>query len=449
MTLRIAPTRAPGRRTVVSCGSRRVVAQGLRAGPAAAPHESATNATSATSATAAPVPYPDLAPVTPVVAERFVDSVGVNVHLSYFDRAYNDFGAVRDRLRDLGVRNIRDGACVACDEQQRRLLELGRDGIRADLIMPRPAGPDAAAQLVDLVAGRLRPIVSSVEGTNEYDLAGLATWALPLRSWQEEIYTRVRADTRLAGVPVIGPSLVNAPSYGLLGDVSQWLDCGNVHPYSGAGLPTEKLAGALALARTTSGDKPVCVTEAGYHNATATADGHLPTSEAAASAYIPRMFLDFFSAGVPRTFLYELVDESPDPSNTDIEQHFGLLRSDFSEKPAYRTLRRLMRLVTPHAQADPAPLRYTAAGPRDLRRLVLQQDARHQVIVLWRDVAAWDRSARRDLAVAAQPVEVAFGQAIARADVQALDEPAAETHQAPRALTVGVGAQPVVLTLTS
>jgi hypothetical protein len=291
-------------------------------------------------------------------------------------------------------------------------------------------------------------MVASVEGPNEFDLSGAVDWAPRLRAWQQELYTLVKKSPDLSGVPVIGPSLVSSASYGLLGDVSGSLDCGNLHPYAGGGLPTEKLAAGLGLAAATSGDKPVCVTEAGYHNATATTDGHLPTSETAAGAYVPRMFLDFFQAGVPRTYLYELVDEWADASNTDIERHFGLLRNDFSEKPAYRTLQRLMRLVTPATQAAPAPLRYTAAGPRDLRQLVLQQDAHHQVVVLWRDVVAWDRIARRDVAVGEEPVHVTFGQAVAHADVQALDAPTAQRHHTPRELSVGLSAQPVVVTLT-
>ena len=45
--------------------------------------------------------------------------------------------------------------------------------------------------------------------------------------------------------------------------------------------------------------------------------------------------IEHFRAGIPRTYAYELIDEKPDAALTDPEQHFGLLRNDFSEKPAF------------------------------------------------------------------------------------------------------------------
>lgn len=59
----------------------------------------------------------------------------------YYDTAYDDFGAVRRSLADLGVRNVRDGACAGCIDQRARLAALGQDGVRLNLIM---AGPAAA-----------------------------------------------------------------------------------------------------------------------------------------------------------------------------------------------------------------------------------------------------------------------------------------------------------------
>ena len=44
-----------------------------------------------------------------VVADAFVNSVGVNVHLHYTDTSYAKFDAVEEAVRDLGVRHIRDG----------------------------------------------------------------------------------------------------------------------------------------------------------------------------------------------------------------------------------------------------------------------------------------------------------------------------------------------------
>ena len=81
-------------------------------------------------------------------------------------------------------------------------------------------------------------------------------------------------------------------------------------------------------------------TEAGYHNALSSTTGQPPASEEAAAVYMPRLLATAFGAGVERTFIYELVDEKPDPGLIDAEQHFGLLRNDLSPKPAFTASRR-------------------------------------------------------------------------------------------------------------
>ena len=46
----------------------------------------------------------------PFSADAFVDSVGVNTHITYTDTIYaKNFSLVNDTLKDLGVRHIRDG----------------------------------------------------------------------------------------------------------------------------------------------------------------------------------------------------------------------------------------------------------------------------------------------------------------------------------------------------
>jgi len=42
-------------------------------------------------------------------ADKFVDSVGINVHLNYLDTPYANFPQVLQALQLLGVRHVRDG----------------------------------------------------------------------------------------------------------------------------------------------------------------------------------------------------------------------------------------------------------------------------------------------------------------------------------------------------
>ena len=112
-----------------------------------------------------------------------------------------------------------------------------------------------------------------------------------------------------------------------------------------------------------SGRKPVWATEAGFQTAARSRDGQPPVSEKAGAVYLLRTFLEHFISGVRRTYAYELLDESAEPALRKSEQHFGLLRHDFSPKPAYTALRNLLALHGARPGAPPACGRCASASP--------------------------------------------------------------------------------------
>src|SRR3954454_24156487 len=65
-------------------------------------------------------------PLVPAQSARsFGDSVGVNTHIGWSDTpGYANFDAVLARLRELGVRYVRDGICPTCVEWISRLRRL-------------------------------------------------------------------------------------------------------------------------------------------------------------------------------------------------------------------------------------------------------------------------------------------------------------------------------------
>ena len=406
----------------------------------------------------APAPAPSApAPVFPVLASRpasaaaaFVDSIGVNVHLSYLSTAYGDFAAVRKALVDLGVRHIRDGACAGCRWLFPRYLELARLGIRATLIIGSPKHTTGTlADNLEALRTPLRTAVEAVEGPNEYDVSGDASWAAALRAYQRELWERVAADPSLRALPVIGPSFVRPASRAQAGDMSAWMTHGNLHAYAGGEPPGRNLDREQALAAAVSGDRPLMATEAGYHNALATTSGHRPTSEAAAAAYLPAMYLEHFRRGIARTFAYELLDERPEAAAADIEQHFGLLRADHSPKPAYTALRHLIAAVGDGTPAAGAALRYELAGAdASVRQLLLARADGGLSLVLWRDARIWDPVARTPLPVAATAVTVRLGEQVGRAVVQR-DGATVFSLDRPLEIPLDVGFSPVVVRLSA
>lgn len=345
-------------------------------------------------------------PVPARQADAFVESVGVNVHLGYTDSPYEDGTAVRDRLLDLGVRYVRDGISQGRPDVYRRMRELAQQGVRTNLIVGDPlqrwgSGP-LEAQL-DLIARELAPAgaVASLEGPNEYDNQGRDDWAGTLRDYQRRLFEGARSRAALAGIRVLGPTLVHRDSRERLGDISQWLDQGNMHPYPGGGAPDldSHLEDELRLAAKNSSAKRVQATETGYHNGVGSDSGHLPASEAAAGVYMPRLYLDYFRRGVARTFSYELIDQRPNPERTDSEANFGLLRHDLSEKPAYTALKRLLGLLADRGPGfDARGLDLTIGGATGgLRRLLLQKRDGTHYLVLWRAEQVWDPQERHAL----------------------------------------------------
>jgi hypothetical protein len=394
-------------------------------------------------------PLPQTRAERAIPARDFRESIGVNVHLSYADTAYADFPAVRRALADLGVRHVRDGACAGCAEANDRIAALGRDGVRFTLIAGSPRDETGTLeQNLESVAGPLRPAVEAVEGPNEYDAAGGPEWAGALRDYQQELFERVRGDDRLRGLDVIGPSFVKPDSREQAGDMQAWMTFGNLHSYPGGAEPAAGLDSERALARAVSGTKPVVATETGYHDALSAQSGQPAVDEATAAAYIPRLYLDYFRAGVRRTFAYELADEKPDPARRNPELHFGLLRDDWSPKPAYAALRGLLAAVGDGAPEEGrTSLRYDVQGGEDIRRLLLAPGDGSLRLVLWRQEPVWDQNAGSARKLAQRDVTVRFGEPVKSAAVLRRGRAVAE-HPDPTRVPVALGAEPVVLKIT-
>ena len=174
-----------------------------------------------------------------------------------------------------------------------------------------------------------------------------------------------------------------------------------------------------AYGRDVSGGQPIVVTETGYHNAMLQYGGHPATSEAATAVYLPRLFLDNFRRGIRRTYAYELVNTYRDTYKVHPDSNFGLLDADWKPKPAYATVRNLMRLVDPQAADAPAgSLDYELQSASGVQQVLLRRADGSFALVLWQTAPVWDAYGRRALTVAprtvglrlAAPADVSVGR---------------------------------------
>ena len=319
---------------------------------------------------------------------------------AFLDTPYKDATAVANALSDLGVRHVRDDLYMNNPRQYAGIKTVSDKGIKFDLIMGNPSSPDSASAYVNTVATQLAPgSVESVEGSNEWDLfgGGDPLWAVNLLSRQRELYQASKANPATANLPVLSPALAFKWNYVALGDVSPYADYANAHTYPGGYKPSNEVSQITTALRGSVANKPVVATEAGYHNALNTTNGHLPVPEDVAGVYIPRVLLEHYLKGEKRVYTYELIDEFDDPGKTNPEANFGLLRRDLSPKPAFTAMKNLLGLVSdPGPAFTPAALPVKVSGyPSDGKYVLTQKRNGQYVLLLWRDAQIYDPATKQ------------------------------------------------------
>jgi hypothetical protein len=367
----------------------------------------------------------------------FLDSIGINVHLSFLDSPYGNLPLVLHELDSLGVHHVRDGANPAdfIARQTTAWLQLRSHGIRVNSVLDpryavRTVSPKSLLALLSVANG----VVESIEGPNELDVSELPDWPAVDREYQRSIWESRRSlGIDRANVPLIGPSMAFALQGKKLGDISAYVDYGNLHPYPGGHQPSvifpdpDSLQAffddRLAQAAVMYGGLPIYVTETGWHNCFGEQKGTPATSLEATARYVPRLFLENFNHGIHRTYLYELIDWHADPHQANHEYHWGLLQNDGTEKPAFRTLQTLIALVddatrmpvdTPaQAAAIPVSFRYqiestTWVAPHST---ALRARDGSLLLLLWQEVPSYSIVEQRDIDVPTLPVRVRLDRA--------------------------------------
>lgn len=333
----------------------------------------------------------------------FVNSIGVNTHFGYYDTQYGLYEEVlRPRLLELGVKHIRDGTFNA--DVARKYREVGKSGIRLLLI--------TSAERVVEQAEAIGPMLWGVEAVNEPDGRG-GGWVGVARQAQRYLYETVKADASMRDVAVVGLSLANIKdSPARLGDMSQWMDYGGMHPYAAGQYPSRHwgwgmpMDAALREARRVSGGRPLLVTECGYHNKEHNPN-HPGVSEHAAAIYHLHLFFIYFNQGVERCYKYELLDLKRDDAMSDMECHFGLVRADGSVKESFTAIRNLLRILDDDdAECRCRPLAVEVVAPEGVavRTTLLQKGDGRWYLALLRECEAYDLTRMEDVRV--EPVDV-------------------------------------------
>jgi hypothetical protein len=363
-------------------------------------------------------------------ADDFVEAIGVNTHLRYLNTPYASYTQiVKPRLLEAGIRYIRDGSDLSDTEFLGKVSDLARSGIRSDLIMQPPTVlPANAVQMVT----QLGDAVVSIEGPNEPDNQEFTYGGSTIDPstgnfeaailYQQDLYQAMKTNPTTARIPVLVFSLGDPFAYGAdIGNISQWLDFGNMHSYSGGQEPTgstNSLQDYIVAEQVLSGTKPLMASETGYYTAPAATDSwQSGISLEAQGKYIPRVYLEYFNAGVLRTWIYEFMDEGV--STTASELNYGMITATGAPKPAYTAVSNLIHLLEeqPRLPFLPQPLNYQLSGDTsNLHQTLLQKQTGAFYLLLWLAVSSYDTTTKTDLETST-PITVEIQERFTRANL--------------------------------
>ncbi len=342
--------------------------------------------------------------LSPTLSQAFADSIGVCTHLGHLDTSYGNYNVIKARLLESRIRWIRDGAAPGNTTLVDRILDLGRAGIKTNLLLDARTMPPSIA--LDL-ARRLKPALGSIEGQNEPNLLTPELFPVGIRRHQNAVYEALKADPQTRDIPILTPALAFPTEIAAaLGNVPA--DFGAMHLSPNGQLPDSGLEETIRATRLLAPTQPLQITETGYTTAVNIQSGQPGVSERAQAKYLPRQLFEAWNRGVVRTFFYEFADERAEPGLHDAKQHFGIIRADGTPKPAFYALRNLMSLFSDKGQiAQPNPLRFSLSGETsNLRSSLLQRSDGRRYLILWINARSFDLDTRRDTQVFSQKVSL-------------------------------------------
>lgn len=399
-------------------------------------------------------------------ADDFVNSIGVGTHLGYLDEVYGTGYStiIEPRLIEMGVRHIRDGMTEWPDVYA-KMNELATHGIKIQGVCEpsldsrgNPIWTDASAVIAG--ATQMQGAVESFEGPNEVDnnFGPSPNWENDLATYQKALYAAVKSNPIFSRYPVLGGALGGSDRPQMLFDVvgmlSAYMDFGSMHPYPITGTPTNGLQTNITNYQTYyTGTHPLIASETGYHNAI---DNTNPNTQwwpgisyPASGKYIPRIYLEYFNAGITRTFIYELIDEKA--NSTDSEMNFGMLMNDGTPKPSFTAVKDLVSILSdPGPSFTPRTLSYSLNNPPALVHHTLLAKRNGTVdLILWQDAVSFDTTTMVDVSVPTQPVTVSLGDSFSVANIYdpTLGSVASSQILNPSQFTVQVPDHPLVIEL--
>jgi len=339
-------------------------------------------------------------------AADFIGALGVNITLQ---GAYGASTVIAD-MAYLGLGHVRTGAVNPGDTpgQVAAYRDLAGAGLKFDLYTRRPVA--GVLSSVDALVSVHPGSVVAIEGPNEVNnfpmtYGGLTGNAAAL-AYQTALYRGVKSDPLLAALPVL--NFTGSPY------MPGAADAANAHPYPKDGKqPFAILEEAYAKRLASTPGKPVYFTETGF--ATLFHPGQALGVDAQTQAKLTlNLVVDAARLGVAATYLYDLIDDAPDPAGTHPADHFGLFTTTGAAKPAAVALHDLTTILADTGASaktfSPTPLHDTISGlPASGSSLVIEKSSGVYDIVVWAEPQIWNAGSATPIAAPSTAVTINLG----------------------------------------
>jgi hypothetical protein len=364
-----------------------------------------------------------------------IDMIAVCTHMTYNDGAYANQDNVLQDLRFLGIHHIRDGLPGTDSQPQLQgryaLRRLIQENIRLNIFFSSDWTSTSVAWLRTLEA-QAPGAITSVEGYNEINnfpptFEGQAGPAAA-KAGQKALYKAIKSDPVLTDVPVVdmtGFEMIRDPRFSYGTSLDGYADVMNVHIYPQNGAqPAAWITPARPENYKNLGAQlSNVITEFGYSTRPESRWGFIGVDERTQAKGILNGLFDAARSGYQRVYLYELLDEKPDPEMKDREFHFGLFTFANKPKPAAKAIRNLTSILartngagngSRDMAADAGSIRVNTDEPIDgmpVRSLILTKKDGSRIVAVWRETPFWDRAAGHPLEAPSIRGDISFGTA--------------------------------------
>lgn len=366
--------------------------------------------------------------VTPVAmrAATFVETIGVNVHLSWKDTVYGNVNAVANAISTLGIKHLRDGTPLpgfTLPDFQGLASAGAKFTCLADVASFESKGnySDDISRMSALNSSNPGSL-AGIEGFNEINLWPVHYNGSDTKSnlalgntLQKMLYTEVKASA-LSKIPVLCLTVggISNQEASVIGDLTNYSDYGTWHVYYGGGdQPRANIQSGVAGARNLNKSDPIQITETGYYTAVDDMSwGGGGVSEPIQARLILNLIFVCASLGIARHHIYELVDDGTGPATT-IEGSFGLFHNNWTPKASATAIHNLTTILADSSTSfTPGSLDFVVNGlPSSGRTFLMQKSNGAYELAIWAEPDIWNQPTKSAINVGATQVTVTLAAA--------------------------------------